>query len=377
MQIEDALFLAIRLGLRTQQPSDSALRQIAALDGPAWRQLRDMANKQGMSAIALDGIHALCARYGQDQVAPLGQLAKWRKFVRKWSQTFTDMEMMNSQQAKVTLDLASIWSDAGCRVMVMKGQANGVFYPHPNHRSPGDIDCYLFENYTRGNEIARNAGADVDENWYKHSSIQFKGETFENHQFFVHTRDGRRSKAMEKELEKELCVEEWRTMHNTPILLPPPQWNAMFLTYHALAHFLSEGLHLKQLADWAMFLHAEQERVDWPRFYEFCNRYHLRRFADATTDIAIRYFGVKIRVNGITSDSIYTNHILHNTLYEDDYVFSTGKSGWHNRWHLVINLFKYRWKYRDICEMNPIRQLWYYASGYIFKTEDEPKLFRA
>ena len=56
---------------------------------------------------------------------------------------------------------------------------------------------------------------------------------------------------------------EWSTFPDSEILLPPVQWNAMFLTYHACAHFLSEGLRLKQILDWAMFLKKEQNNVDW------------------------------------------------------------------------------------------------------------------
>ena len=48
-------------------------------------------------------------------------------------------------------DLAGRWKLQGCRVMVMKGQANGAFYPRPDHRSPGDIDCYLYDDYAKGN----------------------------------------------------------------------------------------------------------------------------------------------------------------------------------------------------------------------------------
>ena len=129
--------------------------------------------------------------------------------------------------------------------MVFKGQASGTMYPQPQHRSPGDIDCYLFEDYVRGNDIAREAGAKVDEGWYKHSQILYKGEMFENHQFFVHTRDGKRGKRLEKELEEALKVDKTQFLPlTTNTILPPTQWTAMFLTYHAFAHFISEGLRL-------------------------------------------------------------------------------------------------------------------------------------
>ena len=251
----------------------------------------------------------------------------------------------------------------------MKGMAIGTYYPVPKHRSPGDIDCYLFEDYAKGNEDAKAWADDVNEGWYKHSQITFQGELIENHQYFVHTREGRRSKQLEKELCEFLKVENFDKLPGTNVLLPPPMFNALFLTYHALTHFLEEGLKLKQLLDWAMFLNRDADKVDWPEFYRICDKYHLRRFADVTTDIAVHYLGVKIDNPQITINSPYTQKVLHSTLYDKDYVFSSGEGGWANRWHIVKNLFKYRWKYHQIYQHTVLRQLWFFATGYLFKTE--------
>ena len=252
----------------------------------------------------------------------------------------------------------------------MKGQANGMLYPIPKHRSKGDIDCYLFENYAKGNDVARKVGAYVDESWYKHSVIRYKGETFENHQFFVNTRDGKDGKQLEKELEDALKVEDSQYVQlSESVLCSPVQWTAMFLTYHACSHFISEGLNLKQVLDWAMFLKKHQNDMEWGQYYEFCSRHHLSRFADVSTSIAKKYLGIIITNSAIRSDSPYTERVLHSALYDDDYVFGSGKGNWYNRFHLIRNLWTYRWKYRDIYQMSPLRQLWYYVTGFIFKTE--------
>lgn len=153
------------------------------------------------------------------------------------------------------------------------------------------------------------------------------------------------------------------------VVCPPVQWTAMFLTYHACAHFISEGLTLKQLLDWAMFLNKHQNDVAWEKFYKFCSRHHLSRFADVSTSIAKNYLGIKITNKDIQSDSPYTERVLRSALYDNDYVFGSGKGNWYNRFHLIRNLWTYRWKYRDIYQMSPLRQLWYYATGFIFKTE--------
>ena len=152
--------------------------------------------------------------------------------------------------------------------------------------------------------------------------------------------------------------------------MPSVQWTAMFLTYHACAHFISEGLMLKQLLDWVMFLKVHQNDVNWGAFYAFCDRNHLRVFADAMNTIAVKYLGIKVKSESIeVIESPYTDKILHSALYDEDYVFNSGKSGWVNRLHLVKNMFHYRWKYEEIYQTSVWKQLWWYASGYLFKTE--------
>jgi hypothetical protein len=365
--------------LETKPPSEADAKAFSKLAKKDWQAIRTMADKQGVSAIVFDGLNAVISSQGAERIVPDIDKNWWRQYILSWSALMMSVEQRNSQQKRVMNEMATEWTKRGCRVLVMKGQANAIFFPHPEHRSPGDIDCYLFEDYARGNDIAREIGAKVDESWYKHSVISYQGETFENHQFFVHTRDGKRGKLLEQELENALLVDDsWffaeqsgraERMVYGNVVFPPVQWTAMFLTYHACAHFVSEGLKLKQLVDWAMFLQKEQDNVDWPSFYDYCERHHLRRFADAATAICVDYLGLSITNPLITISSPYAERIVQSTLYDDDYVFGSGEGGWHNRWHIIKNLFRYRWKYEEIYQHSIYKQLWYYASGYLFKTE--------
>ena len=375
--MEKKLFALLRLGLGMSTTKEENLSDFIMLTSPKWTQVINLARKQGVLGIVLDGIN--CLEVSDEWLAGVtrGLLQQTKLEIIGES---VQIEQRNRQQMMVMEELADKWEQKGYRVMVMKGQANGTLYPKPEHRSPGDIDCYLInandnlkdnkESYRIGNEVARDAGAKVDESWYKHSVISYKGETFENHQYFVHTRDGMRGKQLEEELEEALRVDksEYQPLTKSTVI-PPVQWTAMFLTYHACAHFVSEGLRLKQLLDWAMFLDKHQNDVDWSQFYAYCERNHLRRFADAATAISVKHLGIKITNPAIVTTSPYADKILHNALFDDDYVFSSGESGWKNRLHIVKNIFRYRWKYEDVYETSPWWQLWYYASGYLFKTE--------
>ncbi len=368
----DSLFTLLRLGLETERISENSVPALNKLTKEDMIAVRCMADRQGVSAIVFDGLSKLVNAYGRENLFPSIDPVWWQTFVYDWIGLAHHIESKNLQQQKVMNELSEKWAKAGCKVMVMKGQANGIYYPQPNYRSPGDIDCYLFEHYALGNDIARQVGAKVDESWYKHSVISYKNETFENHQFFVHTREGKRSKQLEKELEEALSVQDSCFKFHGFVLFPPVQWNAMFLTYHACGHFMSEGLRLKQLLDWGMFIQKEQDKVDWNAFNDFCERHHLRRFAEAASTICVNHLGIKVKnenQNKIVTESPYAERILYSSLYDDDYVFDSGKSGWHNRWHLIRNLFHYRWKYEEIYQQSIYKQLWYYASGYLFKTE--------
>lgn len=356
------LLILLRLGLENSFPEDENLSDFIVLSADKWTQLEDVAQKQGVLGIALDGIERLEAtRYGFTKQLPIEQKLDWIGQVMM-------IEQANQHQKKVMNELAAKWNQEGCRVMVMKGQANGILYPKPEHRSTGDIDCYLFEDYARGNTIARNYGANVDEGWYKHSQIVFKEELFENHQYFVHTRQGKKSKRLQEELEQALDVDKWNCFPGSKVLLPPVQWNAMFLTYHACAHFVSEGLLLKQLLDWAMFIKAAEYKIDWTAFYDFCERYNYRRFVDAVTTISVNSLGVKLTNPDIVINSAYSDRILQ-SVFDESYIISRN-GGWGERIQIVKNLFYNKWKYEEICQQSIWKQLWWYASGYLLRTEN-------
>ena len=365
--MQEELFILLRLGLGTSSIEKEDAARFLSLSPDQWTELSELAILQGMAGIAFEGLQVVCDRYPELEdllESPEVENAKY-----EWMGVCISLEFRNQQQVAVLRDMAEHWVKAGCKPMLMKGQANGLYYPNPDRRSAGDVDVYMCNGYEKGNEVADSLGAVVDTHWYKHSQIHYKDEMFENHLFFVTTREGKRS----KELNSTLCtLLEGQTFAKFPdsdVLLPPVMFNALFLTYHSFSHFLEEGLHLKQMVDWAMFLKAEQDNIDWDKFYELCDCYHFRRFVDISNEIAVKYLGVEIRNPAVVVTSKYTPKVLHSIFHDDDFVFSSGKSGWTNRLHIVTNMFKYSWKYHQIYQHSILKQLWYYASGFIFHTE--------
>jgi hypothetical protein len=358
------------LGLGTSSFDQEDFSDLFLYTEDNWVKLKETAHIQGVSAIVLDGINVIMNELGAGCFNRSFSPDAWKLFVLQWiGEVQQGYEAGNMQQMVVVDNVQRHWGEAGIRMMLMKGLAMGIYYPVPKHRAPGDIDCYLFDDYAKGNEAAKTWADTVDVSWYKHSVISYKGQTIENHHFFVHTREGKISKQLNQQLCDTLNEVDFETLPGTGVLLPPPMFNALFLSYHALGHFLEEGLRLKQLLDWAMFLKRDANKIDWPLFYSWCEKYHFRRFVDVTTDIAVHRFGIALPNLQITDYSPFAEKVVQSTLSDNDYVFNNSKGEWYKRWLILQNLFKYRWKYHLIYQHSILRQLWFYIVGFIFKTD--------
>ena len=365
------IFLSLlKLGIGTSKASDEECQKLLLLPMQEWQEVMALAERQGVLAIAVDGLQVLMEAYKGAIIAVKENPAEWQMWLLENIGQLTQYEMMNHQQKKVIAELSEMWAAEGLRMMVLKGQANAALYSKPEHRAVGDIDCWLFGDAEKGDEIAKAHGADVLFDWYRHSKISYKDETIENHRVMSHTRGSKRKQEMESGL-RELANDNHNANDNFigKAVRPSAQFNACFLTYHGLHHFLSEGLRMKQILDWAMFLQKEQDHVDWDAYWGFCKRYKLERFAEVMTYIVAEYLGVEmnIKLTNDTNIKVLAEKVMKSTLYDYDYLFNSGKSDWMVRWLLVKNMFTCdRWKYWDVAQESVLKHLWQNATGFLF-----------
>ena len=417
-------FTILKSGLDTAPITDDDIVALKACTQEEWQQLADLAVKQSVAGVFFDGIQHLYQTYGD--VLPKEDWA--REIKGRLFGITMQLEQRNRKQVAVMNKVGSFLKRHGCQMMVMKGQACATMYPNPLHRSIGDIDCYLYDDYAKGNELIRQTGVHVDDSWYKHSEFCIEGETFENHQYFVTTRGGERYKRLDRKLkvlanggttdngqrttdnglfstlnsannslyseytDSADSADSAHARYNSSefdsalahsqisnpnaqrsslnVQYPPVMFNALFLTYHACIHFVSEGLRLKQVLDWVMFVKAHQEEVDWKALHAMCVEFKLDRFLNVMNAIAVEVFGVEKKAKEMVCESPYVEKVMNSILYDDDYIFNSAEGKWQQRLHIVGNMIKYRWKYRDICQQSIISHLWTSVVGFIFRTEE-------
>ena len=356
---ENILFQLIRIAIGTESA------ELFHADDIEWGKLYTLARKQGVLAITFDGLTRVF-EVDKEFAKTLPQPLKLQ-----WINALFTIEQRYDHARKVCAELAEKWAEQGIKTLCLKGMAFSTYYPTPSHRECGDFDCYLYDNYEKGNDIARELGAKLDESMYKHSEMIYRKVMIENHRFIVAVRGGKKMKNLHALLDNIARNEECKGIFGTKIEMPSPMFNALFLNHHALTHFLSEGIRLRHLLDWALFLKAEQSNLDWARFYELCEEYDMRAFVDCMTALAVKVCGVKIENSVITTVSPYAERVLDSIINEDNAVFSQKVGAWRKRVMLVQNIFASRWKYKAFSTQSATSKFISLVWGFLTHPEEE------
>lgn len=335
-----------------------------------WQELMDLCAEQGVLAVCYEPLEKFSIRPPVD-------------YMLEWYGEKMNIETIYYHNLNTFNEFTEKWLAAGIRTMVFKGIAHSRYYPQPAHREFGDFDCYTFaigndcnnidSNFEKSNRIAAELGAKVDDSWYKHSKIQYNELTIENHRFFTAVRSNKDAKSLNEYIVNNLGNgTHLNKLGDTEILLPPTEVEGLFLIHHAMRHFLEEGIKIRHFCDWACWINENQKRINWREFYQKCILFHMDGFVDILNNIACRYFCIN------TSNFRYNeklnrlaDRVIEHTLNVDSSIHNKGKGRWYERLHLIINAFRYSWKYTDVAHYSMAYYLWSYVKGFLNREEED------
>ena len=276
--------------------------------------------------------------------------------------------------------------EKGLHTLVLKGIAVSSYYPNPLHREFGDLDCYLFEGtvdnirwgsgYEKGNLLAEDLGAHVHRGHYKHSHVIFKKQEIENHQYFLSIRGSKANKALEKQLRKCVETKGFHAKEGTALLCPNADFNALFLMAHAMNHFLYESVKVRHLLDWALFMKAEQENVDWDLFWTWCDKMYYTRFVECLNHLCRIHFDLRVpsseekREPSAVTESLSVRIL--SDIFNGGSVYNKGNSNLMIRLNLVRNFFASAWKFRLVVQRCMIMDLMRQVTAIIW--DKNPKM---
>lgn len=325
----------------------------------SWSDICRLAARQGVLAIAWDGLTALHS----EGVITTDRMPE-RAIKLQWALNVEKVEQRYKRQERLSIELSDAFAKYDIATFVLKGLAISPYYPTPSHRECGDLDCFLAATrngvllrnsrrlpvvrYDEGNIIAAQIGAKVDVGFYKHSHINYRGLMVENHQFCTAIRGSKQRKELERYLEGLILEKELVGLADSSMYTPSPLFNALFLTYHSFSHFLIEGIRLRHILDWALLLRSEQHNIDWTEFYLWCDYMHYTKFTEAMTSIAEQYLGFDFSCKAIRRSSKYDQRILEDILYDSKSIYNTKGSKLKKRLLIVRGKLLGNWKYREL-----------------------------
>ena len=248
-----------------------------------WGAIEELAGKQGLSAILVDGIE----RLPDNKRPPKEVLLQWI------GETLQSYEYRYKAYKKNIAEMAAFYNQHGYKMMVIKGYACSLDWPKPDHRPCGDIDIWQYGKQKEADAlIAKEKGIKVD-NSHHHHSVFYWGEFMvENHFDFVNVYAHKSSRELEK-IFKALGNEDshFIEVEGEKVYLPCPNLHALFLIKHMISHFAAAEITLRQVLDWAFFVEKHSIEIDWEWLEEMLDKYHMKDFYNCINAICVGDLG--------------------------------------------------------------------------------------
>ena len=328
-----------------------------------WKTVMDLANRQGVNAIAFHGYQTIHDTIAEDGITKHDLL--------KWLGQTVSLERQYKIQYAAAVRLAELYELNNIRTFVLKGFSIACCYPIPSHRFSCDLDCFLATKNTRqeynayelGNSLMESNGIPVNRDYYKHSEFNYEGLHVENHRFCCSVKRGKRTKELEAFLQDLLRKGDVEYLDESKLAIPPLMFQALFLLEHACAHFLYEKMTLKHIMDWAMFRKRYKEELDWREIDRLCTRFSLNTFAETMNHLADYLLGAVSYSQLTTLDK----RVLEDTFKE----VSLPVNKIRQRIRKAMDVLCSGWKFRHFNDVGMIKELSHSFFAYLLEKDVE------
>ncbi len=254
-------------------------------DNSAWNEIAAITHRQGVNALIADKALTLPA----ECLPPSDMTLRFVSVIEQTKHT-------NRKMISLLKELQEEYTRAGFPFLLLKGLANGVNYPEPLLRNPGDIDLLLYEkgDYERAREWLTQKGIDIEPGGVVHYKYDRNGIAVENHSHTTYFNNKRYNQRFTRVEEDVLTKGEFATVDidgELSVAVLPVTFNAFFLFQHLFHHFVNFGVGLRQVCDWVLFLHKHQAEIDSDEFTRLSKQFALLYPMQLFARITVNYLG--------------------------------------------------------------------------------------
>ena len=313
-----------------------------------WKVVYHTCRQQGMTAVLFDFVRQLPKSEAPDKA-----------LLMEWLSAATAVEQTMQRMQVTAGEFAEAMEKREIPVVVLKGIAFAQYYPNPLLRECGDLDCYMMGKKEEGDLATLELGGTMEEAGYKHSHLIYKGLTIENHRFFTDF-DNTPTGMLTEQVLGELMQEAHTYIGGSKLCCPSANFNALFLLKHAQGHFIDEGIRMRHVLDWALFLREKQEEVDWSKVLPILEVTHTAQFAGVMTAIAVRYLRIEVLNKGLlalasNAEQKMVNAVLADIMGDQPAIYVDGL--WHKT-KRILRRFRRMWKFRSLASESYPRMVW-------------------
>lgn len=227
---------------------------------------------------------------------------------KKLSQTLADNTKIDFEHIRI----CNIMKNAGIPCTILKGFASALYYPDPLMRSMGDVDFMIdtdnFEKATEtlknNNYVAAEKGNDV------HDIFLGKSCRCEMHFQPSGIPEGKAGVKIRKYLSGVIEKSETVRTELGEITVPSTFHHGLIILLHMCHHLTGDGLGLRHLCDWAVYLNTIGEDKFLELFEKVLKDIGLWDFAKIMTFISCKYLGLPDMKWAKNADKKLADYIL-------------------------------------------------------------------
>ncbi|MBR2867787.1 MAG: nucleotidyltransferase family protein [Clostridia bacterium] len=201
-----------------------------------------------------------------------------------------------SNNAKVDFEhvkICRIMENAGIPCVILKGYASALYYPDPLMRSMGDVDFLVDTDYLEkaGEVLKENGYTKADRNHDVHDIFLGKVCRCEMHFQPSGIPSGKVGVKVRKYLSDIFEKSEKKKTELGEITVPSAFHHGLIILLHMCHHLTGDGLGLRHLCDWAVFISSVGEDEFLQMFKAVLKDIGLWEFAKTMTYICREYLG--------------------------------------------------------------------------------------
>lgn len=174
----------------------------------------------------------------------------------EWIGTVEFVKKQNALVNKGSVAVTKWWEEKGCRSVILKGQANSLMFPHPELRSPGDIDIWVDDTIINTIKTVLSQYPDAHYSLHHIKMPIFKDLSVEVHYRPIYLINWFHDKKLQKYVKsvEDLQFTHKEVLDGHTIGSLTDDFNVVYQLLHMYAHFFSTRNNFKQFVDYYYLL---------------------------------------------------------------------------------------------------------------------------